>query len=252
MRNHLTGASLWALTLAILTGHATAGDLYIVAGGGSVTMAGGENVGRMADPADEEPASSFVFDSRYAEGIFLTAGYGKRSAYGPFRSELELSYTKQDVQKHTRPRLDGANAADLPATNIFGPGTSPDLSVAALLGDARGSIQAGTIMLNAYWDIPVGHDGVLPYLGAGVGGSYVNAEFRPGNLDFISDQDLVLSYQAMAGFQARVADAHFIRAGIRYRATGDVEVKTDIPTFGETFELDMKQVIFEIGFRRDF
>jgi opacity protein-like surface antigen len=251
MRDHLVGAAIGALAFSGIDDRASAGDLYAVAGGGSVMMAGGENVGSMA-PTGEGPAPSFIFDTRYADGIFLTAGYGKRSAYGPFRSELELSYTRQDVEKHTRPRLDGLDAGDLPGTDIFGAEAPPGPTVSQLLGDARGSIEAGTIMLNAYWDIPVGHDGVLPYLGAGVGGSYVDAEFQPGGTDFIDARDLVLSYQAMAGLQARLGEAHYLRAGVRYRATGDVEVDADVPTLGGTFELEMKQVIFEVGIRRDF
>ncbi|MEE4210137.1 MAG: P44/Msp2 family outer membrane protein [Parvularcula sp.] len=241
---------LAAFVLTAMPLCAAAGDLYVTAGGGMANALNGESVGGMTAGQDEDGAA-LSLSTRYDGGFFAFSGYGKRSAYGPFRSELELSYSSVGVDKHVRPSRGDVVLDDAPASSLLGAGAG-NLPLAQFLAQDEGEVQATTLMVNAFWDIPVGDNQLAPYIGLGVGASFIDAEFAPSGVSILDGEDWVFAYQAMLGVQMKATENLLIRGGFRYRGTGDVEIGSPLPALAEGLEIDMKQTMFEIGLRRNF
>lgn len=136
-------------------------------------------------------------------GVLGQVGYG----FGQIRLEGELGYRY--------------NKADTVDVSGFGASTGKQ--------SASGSAQATTLMLNALYDFNTG-TAWTPYIGAGIGGAYVNMSSiraRDNSSAKVDDSDLVFAYQGIAGISYDFTNNLAIKADYRYLGTqkGEFDVK---------------------------
>jgi outer membrane autotransporter protein len=171
-------------------------------------------------------------DQEYADGVSareteLKNGYYMQGAigydYGMFRSELELSYRRNDVDGH---ELNGA-----------------------ALGNPGGDAESFAGMLNGYIDIPTGTV-VTPYIGAGIGFARVDAnEYDTSGVDFLDDGETDFAYQGMAGLDFAIDDAVSFYTEYKYFAVDNSEVRT---VAGNRSDLDYDSHTVSVGLRYSF
>lgn len=101
-------------------------------------------------------------------------------------------------------------------------------------GAAGGGIHNKAIMANVYYDIETGTR-FTPYVGAGVGGSYVDADnLRTINGTTLDDSSFELAYQGIVGTAVDLDGPWDFTLDYRYFATPDVKFKTSAATTAET------------------
>lgn len=171
-------------------------------------------------------------DQEYADGVSardteLKNGYYTQGAvgydYGMFRSELEVSYRRNDVDAHT---LNGAN-----------------------LGNPGGDAESWAGMINGYVDIPTGTV-VTPYIGAGIGFARVDAnEYDTSGVDFLDDGETDFAYQGMAGLDFAIDDALSLYTEYKYFAVDNAEVRT---VANNPSDLDYDSHTVSVGLRYSF
>jgi len=147
----------------------------------------------------------------------VTVGYG----FGAFRSELEGSYRTNDVS-----------------------GTR-----GAFLGNAGGSAQTWSLMVNGLYDIDTGTR-FTPYLGAGIGVGFVNASLSGtraagSTLGLYNGSDTTLAYQAIGGVSYAVTPKLSLTVDYRYVATTDASVNSG----GTSWNVENASHVFTTGFR---
>lgn len=171
-------------------------------------------------------------DQDYADGVNareteIDDGYLVQGAvgydYGMVRSEVELSYRRNEVDGH---QFNGAALAN--------PG-----------GDATSF--AG--MVNGYVDIPTGTI-VTPYVGLGVGFARVDADgYDTSGTDFLDDGETAFAYQGMAGLDFAIDDTLSFYTEYKYFAVDNLETRT---VAGNSSDLDYDNHAFTAGLRYSF
>lgn len=139
----------------------------------------------------------------------LTASGVLGLASGSYRSELEFSYQKND--------LDNLNVQGL---NI-------DPSTVGLSGDVTALLG----LVNAYYDFDIGRQ-FFPFITAGVGFARIEADgsLQGVNLTF-TDKDTILAYYAGAGIGYAVSETVTLDVRYRYLTGSDPEFDTTTTTF---------------------
>jgi opacity protein-like surface antigen len=161
-------------------------------------------------------------------------GYGAAAFLGwvlddSFRIEIEAGYRSADVESVHITQNDFDNSTE---GNTY----SVD----------SGNANVGAFMANLYYDIhALGDIGVLPWVGVGVGGAYVDYSLNQSFLTLAaSDHTGVFAYQLMAGITVPLADSISGSVGYRYFRTLDFEYVDD---FGLSFETDLTQQSIDVG-----
>jgi opacity protein-like surface antigen len=110
---------------------------------------------------------------------------------------------------------------------------------------ASGSVDATTLMVNGYWDIPTGSKW-RPYLGAGIGVGFVNAKSE-------NDEELVngtaLALQGKAGVQYEVTKKGNAFLEVKYQNIGGFSSDSD---FGSIDVDSSNSFGVGIGYRQGF
>jgi OmpA-OmpF porin, OOP family len=172
---------------------------------------------------------NFDFSQDYAHGEFGIAAYFGRVLDENFRVEIEGAYRNASLDDVTILR-------DLTGTYAAG-------NVRNVGGDA----QAVSAMVNLFYDIHLFEGSILPWIGAGFGGAYVDFSILdPTVADTFdsSDSDLAFAYQFMAGITFPVAEGFSMSVGYRFFQTRDFSF---ISTTNEKFETDLTQHSFDLG-----
>lgn len=121
----------------------------------------------------------------------------------------------------------------------------------------KAKVSAITPLLNAYIDLPFFGDHITPYVGAGVGASYIMVDdYKYTNPNGATgkqrgDNDWSFSWALMAGVGFQVADNVVIDAGYRYLNIGDGKTKKAAGFAGATpikFK-DIQAHEFRVGVR---
>ncbi len=228
---------------------------YVVLTGGAVFEAEGQQSGRLREDfavplADAvlTDGAAYRFRTDYEIGGFVSLAAGKTTPYGPYRSEFELSYSRSDVDRHRSFRALG-QSLDLADSGILTASTSPtETPLGSVLRDAQGSLETYAIMINGYREFAVPREGVLPYLGAGLGAVRAEVDYSPSGEPLIDDGVWIAGYQLMAGIDVETGGGSMLRAGLRYRGGQTIEVDTEAPLTSE-LEIDYGQTMLEIGWR---
>jgi opacity protein-like surface antigen len=143
-------------------------------------------------------------ESGYAAGAALGYNVGQVGPISGIRTELEISYRKNDVEDHS-------------------------LNGGAALAGPTGETEATAFMLNGYHDFLLGSS-FVPYVGAGIG--FANVKFKDFGVtaipDVLDDDQNVFAYQAMAGVRYSLTQALALGIEYRYFATNDVDVTSQV------------------------
>ena len=172
----------------------------------------------------------FDIDEDYASDSFAVSAYYGRVLDEDFRLELEGGYRSVDLDEVTILR-DAAPVVYLPGDIV----------------NVSGDAQVGTLMVNLYYDIHIADGPILPWIGAGFGGAFVDYSIEDPNAVATfdaSDTAWVFAFQLMAGITFPVADGISMSAGYRFFQTQDFAF---VSTAGEDFETDLTQHSFDLG-----
>lgn len=225
---------------------------------GAVLMGDSSNSGRATEPFEPGliddvlvDGGAYVFDTKFEVGTFVSGAVGKSSRFGPFRSEIELIYTRAGAKEHDDLRTLGRDLADVDAAVLLGGDEPVGINTGRVLEDAKGVVNTYSLMVNFYHDVRRFGGPAYPYWGVGVGGTYVGVDYTPSNLDFVDDGTFAFGYQAMAGFAYDFDDRGTLHTGFRYLGTTEVEVDADalVPS---NLTVDIDQFVTEIGWRMSF
>jgi len=174
--------------------------------------------------------------------------FGRR--FDSVRTEIELSYSVADVDKHKNVR-----AGDTVLTNedaavlITGQNTPLDLTVGELVADGQGQLKNGFVFANAYYDFDTGTD-LTPYVGIGLGIAFADVEYRPSATQIVSDKESGVAWQLMGGASYRVMGNQEIFGGLRYRQGADID--TSATLLPADLDIENTAIIAEAGFRLEF
>jgi opacity protein-like surface antigen len=197
---------------------------------------------------DVAAGTPYGWKTEFDNGMGYSAEFGARYSNG-FRTGLELSYTKADVDTHTGVTLGGGSIDALDAASIAGSPTALGVTVADVVADGRGDISSTSVFANAYYDF--NRNSVLqPYVGAGIGFSDVNVKYNPSGIGVIDDGESKLAYQVKAGLTWMAGESWEVYGEYAYRATDDIEVNTDL--FPGKLNIENQQNLFSLGVRYRF
>lgn len=188
------------------------------------------------------------WDTEFDGGSSLNLAYGKD--IGGFIGEIELSMTDSDVEKHSGVTVADSLAIDSEDAAILITGSDNlGASVADIVGDGRGNIEATYLMANVYKNFDL-KSKVTPYLGVGVGIADVSVQYNPSDVEIVNDSDKVFAYQFIAGANVDLTNEIALYGQYRYRATEDVSVNAKL--FTAALEVENASDSLEIGLRYKF
>ena len=152
----------------------------------------------------------------------MDAGFGLLAAFGygadvGLRGEVELGYRTVDLDKFDGLKIKG-NGVDV---SLGDPSIEGDVSTLSLMFNSIYAFEAGRLR---------------PYLGAGIGIARHDGTFDKQTFEFVlegesyadelpkvSEDDIVLAYQGMAGVAYPMSETTEVRLGYRYFGTSDAD-----------------------------
>ena len=184
-------ASALSATTAFADGHA---------GGHGYYIQGSLGFSQLQD-TDQSGAPGNVA-SDYNSGYNISVAVGKKiPAWSGFRAELELSYSENDAD----------------TIDFSGNGAGNEANV-------DGDISSTSIYANILYDIKTGSK-ITPYVGAGVGVSFIDSSIAYGGAPVrIDDDDTAISAQLIAGAAYKISDTLDLTLDARYSRAFSVEL----------------------------
>jgi len=191
----------------------------------------------------------YGWETEFDNGYSLSGEFGARYANG-FRSGIELTYSKADVDTHSRVNVAGTVIDGVDAAVLTGSPTQLRVTVGQVVATPDGDeIESTSVFANLYYDF--NRDGLIsPYVGAGLGYSDVSVTYRPSGVGIIDDSENKLAYQLKAGATWSVSERIDLYGEAAYRATDDVELQNQL--FPGTLNIENRQTVFSIGARYKF
>lgn len=212
MRSSLISAALAVLATSAIVTPAAADVAYLGLRGSYVATDGGETRGPIIS-----------YDEEYVMYGFGVAAYFGWVLDDSFRLEAEGGYRSAD--------LDEVTIVD-DTTLTYAPGQ---------VVDTGGDVQVGTAMVNLYYDIHLFDGPILPWIGAGIGGAFIDYAIddkeNPGTFDG-KDTTWAFAYQFRAGITFPIADGISMSLGYTFFQTEDFTYDN---SFGEEQETDLTQ-----------
>jgi len=187
------------------------------------------------------------WETDFDTGFVVSGAIGK--AYGSFRGELELAYQTNDIGSHASVSAAGIPLDSEDAGVLITGSSNIGISVGDLVADGQGDVSNLFVMANAYYDFNTGGP-LKPYIGAGIGVSFVDVDYSPSATPIIRDEATSFAYQGIAGVAYEVSPSVDLLLAYRYRATTDVSVEADL--FAADFEIENSASIVEAGLRFRF
>lgn len=232
MRLTLAPAMLAAVATAAFAPAAFASDEYGIAylglRGSYVVTDAGSTQGSVNLDFNEEYADGF------GAGIFMGWVLDDN-----FRFEVEGTF----------------RSADLEEVTVVRDGNLPPFTTPGQVVDVGGDAQSGAVMTNLYYDVHLFDGPILPWIGAGIGGAFVDYSIDGTVVDPVfpnptvalfegKDTTWVFAYQFMAGVTFPISEGVSMSASYRYFRTQDF-VYVDV--YGEEFETDLAQHNLDIA-----
>jgi opacity protein-like surface antigen len=259
IRKKILAASVTAVAL-MTSGTALAADFYVSGSIGLVDQDDSGNDGRFSSdfttgavtgvtPPLTVPSGSKVgWDTKFDDGSAYNLAVGM--IIESFRIELEYSITEADVDKHT-----GVSAAGIDLTSIDAgvliSGNEGDLGVTVgdLVANGKGSVETESFFLNGFYDFH-NSSNFTPFVGAGIGYSNIDVDYKPSNVRIINDDDDVISYQLSGGLSYAFNEFFHVVASVRYRTSDDASVKSSL--LPARFDIENESLMYDIGLRYHF
>lgn len=170
--------------------------------------------------------TGLAWDTEFDLGFAVSGAAGWYFGNG-LRTELELAYRNNQVDTHTNFQVGGAGLGTEDAGILITGSGNLDVSVADLIAVGEGEVESFAIMANAIYDFDLGTS-VTPYLGGGLGVSFVTVDYRPSGIGIADDTQAVFAYQVLAGLNFEITKQWEIFTGYRFHATQDAEVDLDL------------------------
>lgn len=253
-------AILISASAALLLGVSAQAQQYVRGSAGIASQADSDNAGAFTSDfqlgilADTTvPSGSAVgWTTEFEDGTFLSAAYGQALASG-LRIEGEISFISNGVDTHSGVTVEGFGNIDTLDAGILLGATQTDalgVTVGALVADGRGSVETLALMVNGYYDIPLGEGPLSAYAGLGAGIGQTSIEFAPSGVGIIDDDATGLVYQIMFGAEYAMNETASLYAGYRFRGGDAIETSVDL--FPATLDIDNETNIVEFGVRYSF
>jgi len=185
--------------------------------------------GSVVETDDGDTTSASIdYNEKYSDVGFAAGAFLGWVLDENFRFELAADYRSNDLDSVVITRNDFDNSTE---------GNTYKVS-----GHAR----AGAFMGNLYYDIHfLGDLGFLPWVGAGVGGTYIDYSLtQPTVVLAAQDNTWAFSYQLMAGVTIPLADSLSGSIGYRWFQTEDFNYVDD---FGLGFKTKLTQQSIDVG-----
>lgn len=205
-------------------------SLLLLVGIAQSTGAGAQETGRVyiegrggvtfVDEEETSDATGFTIEDEFDTGYNVGAAVGYAGPRG-LRGDIELRYRQNDLDSFNIVEDAGFGVA-----NGLG-----DLDGVKLSADGEVSVLAG--MANLYYDFDFDFP-VIPFVGAGIGFAWVDADASILGEQFLDDDDTVLAYQGTAGLTYDIDGNFMISVAYQYFRTGDVELTNTEGESGET------------------
>lgn len=186
----------------------------------------------------------FSWNTDFSDGEAYSVAFGYN--YEPFRIELALHRTANQVVKHTGFTLANMNISSADV-GILGAGFS-DTSVEGFLSPG-GQMESTSVMLNAYYDFDWEGD-IHPYVGIGIGNAEEDVSYASLNGDVVSGQENDFAWQLMAGLQYTVDDYISFFGQYRYFQASDPDFSTTL--IPGTIGVENQFQAIEFGLRFSF
>jgi opacity protein-like surface antigen len=199
----------------------------------------------MTDSGSTKGSMFFDYDEEYEDD-----GYGVGIFMGwvvndNFRFEVEGTYRYANLDTVTMVRDDFFIPPDYLVTD----------NIAGQVIDVGGDAESGAVMGNVYYDIHAFDGAVLPWIGAGVGGVFVDYQIDaaiPDPLDPLAtvvlfdakDNTWVFGYQFMAGVTFPIDEGVSMSFSYRFFQTEDF---TYVDVLGEEFKTDLTHHNFDLA-----
>ena len=199
-----------------------------------------------AIPAGTPLGWNTEFDNGYA--INGQVGYAFNNG---FRVELEGSYTRYDVDRHSGLTVGGANIDGVDVAVLTrGAPAATNPSVGAVFADGQGRVSNFGLFGNVFYDINTGSS-FKPYVGAGIGYQWADIQYRPSGVDVADDNDGGFAYQLMAGASFAVSDNAEIFGQYTWRDRTDT-AEVPLNLLPATLGVETGQSIISAGVRVKF
>jgi OOP family OmpA-OmpF porin len=219
--------SLAASAVFAVTAFATTAE----AGGSSVAYFGLR--GSFVETGDDNTTSASIdYSQSYNDG-FAAAVFMGWVLDQNFRLELEAGYRNADLNTVHVTKDDFSDPADVPGSAAVG-----------------GSAQVGAMMTNLYYDIHFLPDiGVLPWIGAGIGGAYIDYSISEPTTYFLDAHHVTWAFacQVMAGITVPLADGISASIGYRFFQTPDFTFVDDFGPGSLNYKTRLTQQSVDVG-----
>lgn len=187
--------------------------------------------GSYVDAEDQSTTSLNIDDNRtFSEG-WGVSGFAGFVIDDALRGEIEAGYRINDIDRVRVVR------------NVLDVTTEGDEFA------ADGQVDMGLAMANLYYDFQIKGIPVLPWVGVGIGGAYVNYSIMYDYGDPVApvlakDSDWQFAYQLMAGVTVPIAEATSVSLAYRYFKTEDM---TFVDAYGLEFGSELTNQSLDIG-----
>lgn len=224
-----------ALGLLILPGAALANGPYIGVSGGFGIPRASAGLGEVtaAIPAAGDfaaiPAGTEIgLRTEYNPGWAASGQLGYDFGNG-FRVEAEGAFSRYNVDRHVGLTVNAANIDALDMAVLTRTAPAPgNPNVGEILADGQGRVHNFGAFANVFYDLRAG-PAFRPFLGAGVGYQWVDADFLPSGLQFGSGIDGGIAYQLMAGATYQLSPTLDFYGQYTYRElTGRARIDLDL------------------------
>jgi len=260
LRGSLLAASVATASLMI-SGTALAAPFYVSGSIGLVDQDDSSTDGKFTsdfttgtvtgvNPPLTIPAGNKVgWNTTFDDGEAFNLAFGV-VLFESFRVELEYSATEADVDKHTGVSAAGIDLTDIDA-GVLLTGNVGDLgvSVGDLVANGKGSLETETFFLNGFYDFHNSTD-FTPFIGAGIGYSNIDVDYKPSNVKIINDDDDVVSYQISGGVSYAFNEFFHVVGSVRYRTSDDASVNSSL--LPAKFDIENESMMYDIGVRYHF
>ncbi len=183
----------------------------------------------VTDDGSTTGTSGFNYLQSYDDG-YATAAYIGWAVHDALRLEIEGGFRSADIDTVTIVTGD--------ALLTYLPGQTVDVGA---------DVQAGTAMVNFYYDMDIFGGDVVPWLGAGLGAAHVEYNVTdPLGVFGGNDKAWIFAYQLMAGLTFPIGDGWSLTASYHYFTTEEFD-RTSTNAAAEVFKTDLTQHSIDLG-----
>ncbi len=248
-----------AVAAALFAGLSSAHDWYVSGSASWQSQDDSRNSGALTapfnagtdgtnPPATIASGTSLGWETEFDDGYAISGEVGKKFKNG-LRGAFEVNWAETDIQRHSGFEVGGANVDAADVALLTGSAAPTGTTVGTVLNNGQGQIQNLSAFANAYYDFNRG--GVIePYVGAGVGVTRVEAEYRPSGVAVGKDHDTAFAYQAKAGVTYALNKNWDVFGEYAYRASEDIEMDLDLVP--GTIDIENKRQTVGVGLRYRF